>query len=275
MQALARWLDNYRSPTEDAHNRGFHILIPSIKIYIIVGQKNANIPLWFFPLIFKIIFNWSIVDLQCCVNFCYTANWSRYIHPYVLFYILSHFDLSQDIESSSLCYAIGTCYLFSMINQSRCFSTFSQRIYSLKSYYLAIYYHSSYLLYTTLYEILGVKKKKIIEGSTSPFVRSKTIANVIFIMKTSQVPSTNIPFTTKLMFSLNSTVLSSVVLCFITGWVSIYLHPPEWKPLKGRESAFLILHFHSAKPIFHCLTHSRHFQHMFVKSFQQVWENLF
>ena len=24
-------------------------------------------------------FYWSIVDLQCCVNFCYTAKWIRYI----------------------------------------------------------------------------------------------------------------------------------------------------------------------------------------------------
>ena len=141
----------------------------------------------------------------------------------LFFNILFHYGLLQDIEYSFLCYAIGPCCLFSMINQSRCFSTFSQRIYSLKSYNLAIYYHSSYLLYTILYEILGVKKKETTEGSTSIFVPSKTIANAISITKTSQVPSTNIPFTTKLMFSLDST---SFIYCpLLYHWLGEYQSP--------------------------------------------------
>ena len=49
-----------------------------------------------------IIICWSLVDLQC-VNFCCTAQWFSYTHIYILFYILFHYGLSQDIGYSSLC----------------------------------------------------------------------------------------------------------------------------------------------------------------------------
>ena len=54
---------------------------------------------WIF--IFKVFFFncWSIVDLQCCVNFCYTAKLYN-IH------ILLHYGLSQDIKYSPLCYIV-------------------------------------------------------------------------------------------------------------------------------------------------------------------------
>ena len=50
---------------------------------------------------------WSIVDLQC-VNFCCTANDSL-IHIYILFHILFHYGLSQDIEYTSLCNTVESC----------------------------------------------------------------------------------------------------------------------------------------------------------------------
>ena len=62
------------------------------------------------------LFYWSIVDLQCCVNCCYTAKWFRYIYVCVYIYniyiyILFHYGLSQDIVYSSLCYTVGPCCL--------------------------------------------------------------------------------------------------------------------------------------------------------------------
>ena len=55
---------------------------------------------------FFLIFNWSIVDLQC---FRCTAKWFIYI--YILFQILFHCRLLQDIEYSSLCYTVGPFWL--------------------------------------------------------------------------------------------------------------------------------------------------------------------
>ena len=39
--------------------------------------------------------NWCIVDLQCCVNLCCTAQWFNYTHIYILFLfnILFHYGL--------------------------------------------------------------------------------------------------------------------------------------------------------------------------------------
>ena len=66
---------------------------------------------------FKFIFL-IVVDL-CCVSFSYTAKWLSYIQThtyifiYILFQILSHCWLLQDIEYSSLCYTVRlVTYLF-------------------------------------------------------------------------------------------------------------------------------------------------------------------
>ena len=44
---------------------------------------------------FLSIFNWSIVDLQCCVNFCYTEKWFiyTYTHTHTYIYIASQVAL--------------------------------------------------------------------------------------------------------------------------------------------------------------------------------------
>ena len=39
-------------------------------------------------------------------------QYSYIIHIYILFHILSHYGVSQNIEYSSLCYTVGPCCLF-------------------------------------------------------------------------------------------------------------------------------------------------------------------
>ena len=47
--------------------------------------------------------NWTIVDLQYCVTFRCTAKWFSYICKIrILFWILFHYRLLQDIEYNSL-----------------------------------------------------------------------------------------------------------------------------------------------------------------------------
>ena len=41
--------------------------------------------------IFLNLFYWSIVDLQCCVSFCYTAEWFSYAYIYIYTYIYIFF----------------------------------------------------------------------------------------------------------------------------------------------------------------------------------------
>ena len=53
---------------------------------------------------------WSVVDLQCCVDFCCTAKWLSF--NYILFRILFYNGLSQRVEYSSLCSTAGPCCLW-------------------------------------------------------------------------------------------------------------------------------------------------------------------
>ena len=51
--------------------------------------------------IFFNLFYWSTVDLQCCVIFC-TAQWFGFTYISILFHILFHHGLSQDIVSCAV-----------------------------------------------------------------------------------------------------------------------------------------------------------------------------
>ena len=70
------------------------------------GWWVASARLFFFNLFYS-----SIVGLQCCINFCCTEKWLGYTHIPILFHILFHYGLSQDIENGSLSYTVGPCWL--------------------------------------------------------------------------------------------------------------------------------------------------------------------
>ena len=61
-----------------------------------------------FYMSFFFFFNWSVVDLQCCANFCWTAKWLSCTHMFILLYILFHYALSQ-IGYSCSCSTAGPC----------------------------------------------------------------------------------------------------------------------------------------------------------------------
>ena len=67
------------------------------------------------------IFYWCMVDLQC---FSYAAKSvvgvyiHTHTHRYILFHIIFHCRLLQAVESSSLCYEVGTCCLSNFMHSS-------------------------------------------------------------------------------------------------------------------------------------------------------------
>ena len=59
--------------------------------------------------IFKILLKYSWFTMLCLIAAVRPSD--SVIHIYILFHILFHYGLSQDIEYSSLCYTVGPCCL--------------------------------------------------------------------------------------------------------------------------------------------------------------------
>ena len=59
------------------------------------------------------VFNWSIVDLQCCVSFKCSAKQFSCLYMYMsISQVLCPYSLLQNIEYHSLCYIVFSGYLF-------------------------------------------------------------------------------------------------------------------------------------------------------------------
>ena len=84
------------TPLSGARNRT-HVRMDTSWVWYRWTTRGTPVFLFFF-LIFLIIF-----DLQCSVNFCYTAKWPSYIYLPLL-RVIVHYVLSQVIRSSFLCY---------------------------------------------------------------------------------------------------------------------------------------------------------------------------
>ena len=84
---------------------GIELMSPALAggFFTIEPPGKPNSPRYWF---WKIFSYWSIVDLQCCVNFYCIVKLFSSICTYVPFHILFHYGLAQDIEYSSLCYTI-------------------------------------------------------------------------------------------------------------------------------------------------------------------------
>ena len=92
----------------------FHICgCPNVK-YIYIYNCNVflvNCPFITFSLVSKKNFNWSIANLQCCVFHIQQSDSVLHIHILFFPYNLFHYDLFQDIESSSPNFIVGPCHL--------------------------------------------------------------------------------------------------------------------------------------------------------------------
>ena len=64
----------------------------------------------YFSFFFKYFIQVQLIDNVMLISAVQLSD-SVYIYMDIVFHTLFHHDLSQDIKYSSLCYAVGPCYL--------------------------------------------------------------------------------------------------------------------------------------------------------------------
>ena len=70
----------------------------------------------FFHSFYKFLKNWSIADLQCCVNFCCTVKRLSYTFFFTFFSIMIYHKTLYD----SLCYTVWVCVLAAQSSPTLC-----------------------------------------------------------------------------------------------------------------------------------------------------------
>ena len=85
----------------------------SLSVFILASYSETFLPSggWWFQFLYNtgflfFFFILNVVDSQHCVNFWCTAEWPSHTHIYILFLIIFHHVLSQEIGYSFLCYTV-------------------------------------------------------------------------------------------------------------------------------------------------------------------------
>ena len=99
------WINALIDKSDKNRNKWSQLEIPCRNLFTMINFLNF----------FLLKDSWFTI----CVNFCCTAKWLSYTYIYILFYILFHHGLFQDIEYSSLCYTVGPC-CFSILHLIVC-----------------------------------------------------------------------------------------------------------------------------------------------------------
>ena len=106
-------------PSGDLPNQGIKPVSPVLQADSL-PLSHLGTPLIVVHFCFVFIFYWSIVDLQCCANFCYTAATHLYTNIHSLLILFFHFMVyPRRFGYKSLYYTVGPCCL-SILNVTVC-----------------------------------------------------------------------------------------------------------------------------------------------------------